>query len=69
MRKITTIQGDTWDIIAYRELGEERFMSALLEANPDISDTVIFSAGIEVNIPEIEILPSAPVLPPWKVQP
>ncbi|WP_265822502.1 tail protein X [Geovibrio ferrireducens] len=67
MRKTISIQGDLWDTISLRELGEERFMSALLEVNPAIAHIVVFSGGTEVNIPELEVLPSTPILPPWKV--
>lgn len=64
MRSYRTIQGDTWDIIAYREYQSERLMSALLEANPDYVDVVIFPAGIVLNVPEVELsVPST--LPPW----
>lgn len=63
----TTLQGDTWDGIAYRLWGEERHMHTLMALNPDHMDTLIFSAGITLRLPDL-----APAsrdktsqLPPW----
>ena len=67
MRKYRTVQGDTWDLIAYREYsgyGGEKLTSILIEANPEHIDTVIFSAGIELDIPEVSV-PMSKSLPPW----
>lgn len=61
----TTVQGDTWDIIAFKVYGEERYMSKLIEANLEYIDTFFFAAGVEIICPDIEDkLPSS--LPPWK---
>ncbi|MBR2208897.1 MAG: tail protein X [Synergistaceae bacterium] len=68
MRIYKTTSGDTWDLIAfrvYRKVGAEKLMDALIDANSEYINTVIFSAGISLNIPEI----NSPVvlnLPPWK---
>ncbi len=67
MRSYRTVQGDTWDLIAlkvYPELGGEKFTSALIDANPEHVETVIFSAGVELSIPEVSV-PASRVLPPW----
>lgn len=67
MRKYTTMQGDTWDMIAvkvYPELGGEKLMSVLMGANSEYVETVIFSAGIELVIPEVNV-PVSRGLPPW----
>ena len=62
---ITTLQGDTWDILAYRAYGNEHLMNILLAANPDLVDVAVFSAGTQVFIPDVEdIAESAP--PPWR---
>lgn len=61
------MQGDTWDMIAlkmYPELGGEKFTSILIEANPEYIETVIFSAGAELVIPEVSV-PASRTLPPW----
>ena len=67
MRKYRTIQGDYWDLIAFRVYegyGGEKLTSALIEANPSHVMTVEFSAGVELNVPEVYI-PAAKSLPPW----
>lgn len=61
----TTIQGDTWDVIALKTLGNEMYMSQLVEANIDYADIVVFPAGYVINIPEIQATNSE-LLPPWK---
>ena len=51
MRTAKTKQGDTWDIIALRELGSELLMHEL----------------INVNIPELDYQAYADTnLPPWR---
>jgi phage tail protein X len=65
MREYVTVQGDTWDLIAFRVYGSEKYMTTLIEANPEHRETVFFSAGIRLTVPEI----SSPLplsLPPWK---
>lgn len=65
MRKYRTIQGDMWDSIAKKVYGDESYMNNLLEANPELTDVVIFSAGVEVLIPDISIQKTV-IAPPWK---
>lgn len=61
----TTVQGDTWDIIAFKVYGEERYMSKLIEANLEHIDTFFFKSGVDIVCPDIEdIIPSS--LPPWR---
>lgn len=62
-----TIQGDTWDLIAfkvYRELGGESLCDKLISANTKYINMVIFPAGCELVIPDIDI-PTVNTLPPW----
>lgn len=61
----TTIQGDTWDIIALKVYGNEKYMSQLLKANPRYTDIAFFSAGIDIICPDIEEN-TIENLPPWK---
>ena len=51
----TTIQGDTWDIIAKRVYGDERMAQVLMEAreNAPLLDIQVFSAGTVVFVPEV----------------
>ena len=68
MRKYRTLQGDMWDMIAYRnypEQGKERMMSILIEANEEYAEVVKFPAGIILNIPESSAVLNE-TLPPWK---
>lgn len=68
MRTYTTKQGDTFDLIAlrmYPDLGAEKLTDILIEANPGHVHTVIFSGGIELNIPDVNI-PAVTNLPAWK---
>jgi phage tail protein X len=68
MRRYRTAQGDTWDIVAlkmYPDLGGEKLMHTLIEANPEHRETVIFSANAALDIPDAAI-PVVSLLPPWK---
>ena len=49
----TTIQGDTWDGIAYKLYGDEGYMKDLIEANLDHADTLVFSSGTELACPGV----------------
>lgn len=65
MTTYTTVQGDTWDMIALQKMGSEYYMDRLMNANPKHIDTAVFEAGITLTIPAISI-PVADNLPPWK---
>lgn len=52
--KYITVQGDTWDLIAYKTLGSEYLLPFLIDLNQQHRKTLIFSGGIELNIPELE---------------
>lgn len=65
MRKYKTIQGDTWDIIAFNKLGGEQYTHLLIEANFKYRNYVIFPANIELILPEITTSINT-LLPPWK---
>lgn len=65
MREYITVQGDTWDLIALKVYGSEKYMTKLIEVNPEHRETVFFSANIKLKIPDIET-PIPDKLPPWK---
>ena len=68
MKTIKTQQGDTWDILAKRSYGDERFMDVLIKANPTHQEVMFFSAGVILDVPAIDTnsqLHKAN-LPPWK---
>lgn len=60
-----TIQGDTWDGIAYKLYGDETFMSNLLAANSSYVETVVFGAGVLLKVPVV-VEKVVSDLPPWK---
>ena len=67
-KKYETVSGDAWDMIAYKVYGgegAEKMMHLLLEANPAHRETVIFSAGIVLSVPDA-VKPVSSLLPPWK---
>ncbi|NCU29960.1 phage tail protein [Candidatus Saccharibacteria bacterium] len=68
MIKIKTINGDTWDLIAYRIWGkgaDQTQMAALYEANPEYSRVTVFRANIELRVPAVGA--ETPLtIPPWR---
>lgn len=68
MKKYETVSQDTWDIIAKRVYGSEALMDQLIRANLQHRKTVFFSAGVVLNVPDIdtESAEFAENLPPWK---
>lgn len=64
-RTYTTISGDAWDMIAKEQLGGERYTSLLMQANPEHLNTVVFSAGVSLVLPEVTT-PILESLPPWR---
>ena len=63
-----TKQGDTWDIVSYRAYGDEGYVGALITANPEHVNTVVFPAGVALNVPVIETTPVGTNLPPWRTE-
>lgn len=66
MSTYTTVLGDTWDIIAYKTLGKEKYAKELIEENPQYMDTVIFRSGVTLQVPKITTTSVDSTLPPWK---
>lgn len=50
----TTIQGDTWDLIAFKLWGSEHLFPLLVEENQKYKDVYIFSGNITLSVPEID---------------
>lgn len=61
----STIQGDMWDMIAFKVYGRENCIKELLEANEEYRDVAVFPSGVTLKLPDIEI-PRSNNLPPWK---
>lgn len=53
MGTYTTIQGDVWDLIAYKLYGDEKYMKNLIEANWKYIGVVVFSSGTVLHVPDI----------------
>jgi phage tail protein X len=60
-----TLQGDAWDAIAFRLWGEERLLMALVAANPEHLDTLVFPAGVVLRVPPAPARDIRQELPPW----
>ncbi len=54
MSSYTTIQGDTWDLIAYRLWGSEYLLPLLLEENPKYRHVHVFDGGINLQVPDVD---------------
>lgn len=52
MSNYTTIQGDTWDMIAKKVYDDESYTFLLMEANPQLLDFFVFPEGIVITVPE-----------------
>ena len=52
-RIYTTIQGDTWDSIAYKLYGDEKYMKNLIEANWPLLEILVFSSGTVITVPDL----------------
>lgn len=66
MRTYTTVQGDLWDSIAYRQLGSTSYTAQLINANLQHRETYIFPAGVALTLPELPADRGGTSLPPWK---
>lgn len=65
MEQYTTVQGDTWDIIAKKVYGDEKYAGYLMENNRLLLDYMIFPGGITLDIPELTE-ETDPDLPIWR---
>lgn len=65
-RTYTTRAGDTWDGIAFRTLGAERYMDLLIEDNPEHNYVLIFGSGVAINLPDLPDPARPASLPPWR---
>ena len=62
-----TISGDTWDIIALKVYGDEKYVGFLMENNTSQINTFIFSEGVALNTPILESTVEESLnLPEWR---
>lgn len=64
-RVYRTLQGDTWDGIAVKVYGDEKYMNVLLEANQVHRERIIFPANVILSLPNVATQATS-ILPPWK---
>ncbi len=64
LKTYRTKSGDTFDLIAFRELGDCKYTEKLINANRDKIRNLIFSAGEIIIIPDISN-DKIDSLPPW----
>jgi phage tail protein X len=64
----TTIDGERWDLLAWRYYRDVREMPRLIAANPHAPRAGLLPAGLKLAVPLIErpAAVSAAGLPPWK---
>ena len=62
----TTVQGDMWDLISKSVYGSEFHTDILIKANTEHASTLIFSSGVVLKTPLVEVATQFADLPPWK---
>ena len=62
----TAVQGDTYDMLAYKLYGEERMSVYIRRYNPRYADVVIFEGGVTLTIPVLSETESKESLAPWR---
>ncbi len=65
-KKHITTEGETFDILAFKEYIDENLSSYIIQANLDYADTLIFEQGIQLWIPILDISEMPESLPPWR---
>lgn len=60
----TAKQGQTWDEVALEVYGDEAYAGYLMQSNYKLLDTLIFSAGDIIVVPDLVETVSADT-PPW----
>ncbi len=61
----TTIQGDTWDLIAKKVCGDEKKLDILMQNNPSFLEYLVFPAGIRLRCPK-ELSQPERDMPSWR---
>ena len=69
-RVYVSVQGDWWDLIAFKcygmQRGNELLMHKLIEANYYLKDICHFPAGVLVMVPDVPVRVTIPLVP-WKI--
>lgn len=63
--EIVTLEGDRWDLIAYRAYGDPYAFERIIAANPHLPIRPVLPGGLVVRVPVVEAQTTSG-LPPWK---
>lgn len=67
MTEYETIQGDMFDRIAHKTMGDEKYKDLLMRENPAYLGTYIFPAGVKIRVPDVDAEErDEDALPPWR---
>jgi hypothetical protein len=61
-----TLGDETWDQVALKVYGAERFANVLMAANPIYHEIVFFDSGMVLIIPQLTMISPVNVMP-WNV--
>lgn len=61
-----TKSGDMWDTISLNTFGDVKYTDKIMSANPKYIGIYRFPAGVEINIPDLDITNTSDDMPPWK---
>lgn len=62
-----TLQGDTWDLIAWRVYGTSAYMDLLIKANIQHAETCVFGPDVKLVVPEAPSVDTTNAgTPPWR---
>lgn len=65
--EVLTIEGDRWDLIAFRCYGDALAIEPIIRANPDVPIRPVLPAGLIIYVPVRDAQPTSDAsLPPWK---
>lgn len=63
----STLQGDTWDLIAWRVYGSSSYTHVLIQANVEHVETYVFGPDVRLVVPDITPAEAAQAnTPPWR---
>lgn len=65
-----TVSGETWDLVAYKVYGSEKYFHSLIRSNPNLLHIAIFDANFPIIVPDVKeefvTEEAKKKLPPWK---
>jgi phage tail protein X len=62
-----TVEGDRWDLLAWRYYGDPYGYERIIRANPEVPIIPVLPSGVRLLIPAIDSreVPDSGGLPPW----